>query len=43
MNQYSPCFKAFQYPELSRRITDEEFKKVVTLAPKAVLKRLYFK
>jgi len=32
MGQYTPQFKAYDYPELSRRITREEYEKVVTRA-----------
>jgi putative pyruvate formate lyase activating enzyme len=32
MAQYTPHFKAYDYPELSRRITGEEYKKVVKRA-----------
>jgi len=32
MSQYHPYYKAYDYPELSRRITAEEYKKVVDLA-----------
>lgn len=41
MDQYYPCFKAFQFPELSRRITDKEYQEAIKLAKKAGLKRLY--
>jgi len=41
MNQYFPCYKAFQYLELSRRITDEEYREAIKLAKKAGLKRIY--
>lgn len=41
MDQYYPCYKAFEYPELSRKITKEEFQEVVSLAKKIGLKRLY--
>jgi putative pyruvate formate lyase activating enzyme len=41
MDQYFPCYKAFQYPELSRRITKEEFERAVKLARKFGLNRLY--
>jgi putative pyruvate formate lyase activating enzyme len=41
MDQYYPCYKAFQYHELSRRITKEEFKRVVESAKKFGLKRIY--
>jgi putative pyruvate formate lyase activating enzyme len=40
MDQYWPAYKAYQYPELSRRITKEEFAKVINLAKKFELKRL---
>ena len=42
MDQYFPYFKSFQFPELSRRITKEEFEEAVSLAKKAGLKRLYY-
>lgn len=32
MAQYNPAYKAYDYPELSRRITREEYKRVVTRA-----------
>ncbi len=32
MGQYSPLFKAYDYPEISRRITREEYEKVVKRA-----------
>jgi putative pyruvate formate lyase activating enzyme len=32
MVQYSPVFKAYDYPELSRRITKQEYIKVVDKA-----------
>ncbi len=32
MAQYTPAHKAYDYPELSRRITDEEYQKVVQKA-----------
>ncbi len=38
MDQYRPCYRAFEYPHLSRQITDEEYKKAVKLAKKAGLK-----
>ena len=41
MDQYYPYFKANQYSELSRRITNEEYLQAVNLAKKAGLKRLY--
>jgi putative pyruvate formate lyase activating enzyme len=42
MDQYWPAYKAYQYPELSRRITKEEFQEVINLAQKFGLKRVYF-
>jgi len=42
MDQYWPAYKAHQYPELSRRITKEEFQEAINLVKKFGLKRLYF-
>jgi len=42
MDQYWPAYKACEYSELSRRITEEEFKKAIKLAKKFGLERLYF-
>lgn len=41
MDQYRPAWKANQYPELSRRITKDEFQEAIELAKKAGLKRIY--
>lgn len=41
MDQYHPYFKAFEFPELSRRITTEGYQKAIRLAKKAGLKRPY--
>jgi putative pyruvate formate lyase activating enzyme len=41
MDQYRPAWKSFEYPELSRKITDGEFQEAIDLAKKAGLKRLY--
>ena len=41
MAQYWPAHRAFEYPKLSRRITNEEFQKAISLAKKFGLKRLY--
>jgi putative pyruvate formate lyase activating enzyme len=41
MDQYWPAYKAHQYPELSRRITKEEFQEAINLAKKFGLKRIY--
>lgn len=40
MDQYYPCFKAFEYPPLDRRITREEFSDAIRLAREAGLTRL---
>jgi putative pyruvate formate lyase activating enzyme len=34
MDQYRPMFKAKQYPEINRKITEEEFEEVVNYAKK---------
>lgn len=41
MDQYWPYYKAFEFPELTRRITDEEFQETIELARKFGLKRIY--
>ncbi|TET84088.1 MAG: radical SAM protein [Candidatus Nealsonbacteria bacterium] len=41
MDQYYPYAKASQYPELSRRISQKEFRGAIELAKNAGLKRLY--
>ena len=41
MDQYYPYAKASQYPELSRRISQKEFREAIELAKNAGLKRLY--
>lgn len=40
MQQYTPTHKAFEYPEISRRITQEEFKEAVRWAKAAGLTNL---
>lgn len=40
MSQYHPCFKAGDYPELSRRITQAEYRQALSYARGAGLKRL---
>ncbi|UCH58319.1 MAG: hypothetical protein JSV61_08835, partial [Anaerolineales bacterium] len=40
MDQYSPAYKASQYPKLNRRITRQEFQEVVQAAKEAGLHRL---
>ena len=42
MDQYYPTFRAFEYPEISRRITEDEFKRAISLAKKFGLKRIYY-
>ena len=41
MDQYRPCWKANQYPEINRPITFEKYQEARKLAKKAGLKRLY--
>jgi putative pyruvate formate lyase activating enzyme len=40
MAQYNPLYKAYDYPELSRRITREEYKKAVFRAKEMGLTNL---
>jgi putative pyruvate formate lyase activating enzyme len=40
MDQYYPCYEAFDYPPLDRRITGKEFAEAVNLAQEAGLIRL---
>lgn len=40
MDQYHPCYKAFEYPSLSRRITDSEYSEAINMARDAGLKRI---
>jgi len=40
MDQYRPCYKANEYPELARRITRAEFERAVRLAEEVGLTRL---
>ncbi len=40
MDQYRPCYKAQEYPELDRRITREEFVRAVRWAEELGLERL---
>ena len=40
MDQYHPCFKAFDNPPLNRRITDTEFSEAIKLAVNAGLTRI---
>jgi len=40
MSQYRPMYKAFDYPEIARRITEEEYLDAVHYASEAGLTRL---
>ena len=40
MVQYNPLYKAYDYPEISRRITNEEYAKVVKRAKEKGLTNL---
>ncbi|MBM4145376.1 MAG: radical SAM protein [Nitrospira sp.] len=40
MDQYHPCYKAFDYPSLNRRITHQEYADAVQMAIDAGLKRI---
>ncbi|GBE00336.1 radical SAM superfamily protein [bacterium BMS3Abin07] len=40
MDQYHPCYKAFEYPEISRRISEREYKDAINYALKAGIKRI---
>ncbi|MFN3527875.1 MAG: hypothetical protein ACK4YO_02100 [Candidatus Altarchaeaceae archaeon] len=41
MDQYYPCYKSYEYPELSRRINFKEYYEAINLAKKFGLKRIY--
>ena len=40
MDQYRPCGKAYQYPPIDRRLTNDEFQEALKLADEAGLQRL---
>lgn len=40
MNQYYPCYKAFEHPPLDRRITTQEYAEAIDMALKAGLRRI---
>ncbi len=42
MDQYRPCFKASQYPEIDRRISISEFQAAIEAAKKCGLRRIYY-
>jgi len=41
MNQYRPCYKAFNYPEIARRITAREYRDAVQWAKEAGLTNVH--
>jgi putative pyruvate formate lyase activating enzyme len=41
MDQYHPCFEAFKYPQISRRVTVKEYRDAILLAQRYGLKRIY--
>ena len=43
MDQYRPCYKAFEHPEIDRRITTEEYEDAVRFAREAGLHRGFLK
>ena len=42
MSQYTPYYKAFDFPEISRRITAEEYKEAMLVAKEAGLTNVHF-
>ena len=40
MSQYRPAYKAFDYPEIARKITNSEYRKVVKAAKESGLTNL---
>jgi len=40
MDQYHPCYKAFDHPPLDRRITGREYTEAINLSIRAGLKRI---
>ncbi len=40
MDQYHPCYKAFDHPPLNRRITSEEYRAAIEAAIQAGLRRI---
>ena len=40
MDQYHPCYKAFDYPSLNRRLTHQEYADAIQMAEDAGLKRI---
>lgn len=41
MSQYQPCYKAFDYPEISRRITNREYRDAIGWAKEAGLTNVH--
>lgn len=41
MDQYRPCYKAVQFPQLNRSITFKEYQEAIAFAQMAGLKRIY--
>lgn len=42
MDQYHPCYKAFEHPPLNRRLLREEFEEALEAARRAGLRRIYY-
>lgn len=40
MDQYRPCYQAFDHPPMNRRITSEEFEEAIRIAREEGLERL---
>jgi len=40
MDQYRPCYRADEYPEIARPVTPEEYRAALDLAGRAGLERL---
>ncbi len=40
MDQYRPCYRAYEFPELSRRISADEYRNAINIALRAGLKRI---
>lgn len=41
LSQYRPCYNAFKYPEINRRLTKEEYEEVANYAKKLKFRNLY--
>jgi putative pyruvate formate lyase activating enzyme len=42
MDQYYPCYRAYEFPEINRGITNKEFQKVLKLVKDFGFRRIYF-